>query len=502
MFYCLALYRAITELKFTGSAEATMTQSWIPAIFVAVVTVVTRACPDGCQCFKDVPSVHCNAPDLDHIPQGIPGNTTLLQMQGTKLAIVRKGDLKGLPLLSSLYLSGNRLQTIEVGVFDDTPALVDLEAGNNQITELSTGVFRGLDKLQEVHLSMNSITDIPAGVFSSRPNLQIVDLQKNKITSIQPGAFSNLPNSDVFELSDNNIGNIKDGVFQGPQGATELMLGNNNISSIEPTALMALKKLTLLSLDNNIISTITGVLHNLENLDVLSAVNNKLTKISDTDFDGCAKLRIVDLSGKQITAISQHAFQNLPDLQKIVLNKNNIYRMDALLPPGLKTLHIQQNFFAEIPHLPSGIIELDTSYNPIESLREGQFSNLTNIQELYLSGIKCFSETGLIKPGVFAGLGRVKLGTLSLTNNRLRHVPTEAIEHIGNITDLNLSGNNISAVGPKDFGHHTYFFTLDLSDNKLTSLPEEALMSVDIFMLELSGNPTMRKGLISGKIRS
>ncbi|KAI8482246.1 hypothetical protein Bbelb_400280 [Branchiostoma belcheri] len=366
----VSLIMAFNSNGFTRR-EGTMTRSWVPAILVMVAVAVvqsTHACPDECQCFKDVPSVHCNAPGLDHIPQGIPENTTLLQMQGTKLAIVRKGDLKGLPLLRSLYLFGNRLQTIKVGVFDDTPALVDLEAGGNQISELSAGVFRGLDKLQEVHLSLNNIVDIPAGVFSSRPNLQVVDLQKNRIMSIQPGAFANMPNSDVFELSDNNIGDIKDGVFQGPQGAIHLMLGNNNISVIEPTALRAFKNLTLLSLDNN------------------------------------------------------------------------------------------------------------------------------NILELDLSGIKCFSETGFIKPGVFAGLGRVTLGTLSLTNNRLRQVPTDAIEQVGNITVLNLSGNNISAVGLKDFGHHTYFFTLDLSDNKLTSLPEEALMTLDIFMLELSGNPLVYIG--------
>ncbi|XP_035698762.1 leucine-rich repeat-containing protein 4C-like [Branchiostoma floridae] len=473
-----------------------MTQSWVLAISVIVVVVVlsTRACPEGCQCFKDVPTVYCNAPDLDHIPQGIPGNTTLLQMQGTKLAVVRKGDLRDLPLLRTLYLSGNRLQTIEVGVFDDTPALVDLEAGNNKISELSAGVFRGLDKLQEVHLSLNSIAHITAGVFSSRPNLQVVDLQKNKIMSIQSGAFTNLANSDVFDLSNNNIGVIKDGVFQGPQGAKHVMLGNNNISSIDPTAFRAFTSLTLLSLDNNYISAIGSMLHNLENLDVLSAVNNKLTQVSDSDFAGCAKLRMVDLSSNQISAVSQNAFKNLPDLQEIILNKNNLKRMDVFLPPGLKTLHFQQNLFAEIPPLPSGIVDLDMSYNPVESFKEGQFSSLTNIQQLSLSGIKCFSEAGIITPGVFAGLGSVKLGTLSLTNNRLRRVPTDAIDHIGNITDLNLSGNNISTIGPKDFGHHTYLFTLDLSDNKLTWLPAEALMALDIFMLELSGNPLVYIG--------
>ncbi|XP_078603320.1 uncharacterized protein LOC144877290 isoform X1 [Branchiostoma floridae x Branchiostoma japonicum] len=484
--------RRLSECHRSGG---NMFEDWRILILFCVATSLAgvRACPPECTCFQEVPSVQCNTPTLDHVPMGIPTNTTLLQIKGTELREIKKGDLTGLPLLKTLYLFDNKLQTIEVGAFDDIPAIQTIEMGSNQMSDLPPGLFRGCGELQSVVGDGNRITKIQVGVFNDLPNLQVVRLGNNRIETIEVGAFSNLSNSIVFSLENNHIREIRKGVFRAPQGATQIQLQNNNISVIEPGALSAFSKIYMLLLDNNALSTLTGALQGLDNAEIISIESNQIVALAENTFQGLHKLRRLDLSNNQIGAITGQVFANLSSLNFLDLHNNKLVRMDSPLPGGIGQVLLSSNMLSEVPPLSGALDTLDLSHNPLQSLVQGQFSHIPSITTLGLSGIKYFIEKGTIDAGVFAGLGR--LGTLNLAENKLTRVPSEALGKINQLDTLNLSGNEITTLHPSDFVNQTTIMTLNLSGNNLTSVPENVLDNLSrIQEINLSGNPIVYVG--------
>ncbi|XP_019619335.1 PREDICTED: leucine-rich repeat-containing protein 15-like isoform X1 [Branchiostoma belcheri] len=245
---------------------------WVMSL---LTLIPAHACPSECLCViavGGVPTVHCDRPTLEHIPQGIPNNTMTFQMKGTRLVSVRQGDLSGLPLLRTLYLYDNQVQTIQVGAFDNNPDLEVLAVYNNKISEVSPGVFRGLNSLRELDMRANKITSIPAGVFNGLPSLWVVRLYENTINTMAVGAFSNLSSVEFFNFAANRLTRVVNGTFGSPQGATSLSLHENNISIIEPGALSSFVSLTSLYIYSNRISTLQGVFEGLREVTEVSAI--------------------------------------------------------------------------------------------------------------------------------------------------------------------------------------------------------------------------------------
>ncbi|CAH1254247.1 IGFALS [Branchiostoma lanceolatum] len=472
-----------------------MFERWKIVVLFCVATSLAgvHTCPPECTCFQDVPSVQCNTPTLDHIPKGIPSNTTLLQIKGTELQEVKKGDLAGLLMLKTLYLFNNKLHTIEVGAFDDIPAIETIEMGGNQMSDLPSGLFRRCDKLQSFVADGNRFTKIQVGVFNDLPSLQVVRIGNNKIETIEVGAFSNLSKSIVFSLENNHIREIRKGVFGAPQGATQIQLQNNNISVIEPGTFSAFSKMYMLLLDNNALSTITGALQGLDTAEVISINSNQIVALAENTFEGLQKLRRLDLSDNQLGAITGQVFANLSSLNSLDLHNNKLVRVDSPLPNGIGQVMLSSNLLSKIPPLSGALDTLDLSHNPLESLVQGQFSHIPSITTLGLSGIKYFIEKGTIDAGVFTGLGR--LGNLNLADNKLTRVPSEALGKINQLNTLNLAGNEITNLHPSDFVNQTTIMTLNLSGNNLTSVPENVLDKLtQIQEINLSGNPIVYVG--------
>ncbi|XP_078700288.1 uncharacterized protein LOC144927061 [Branchiostoma floridae x Branchiostoma belcheri] len=480
---------------------------------IGLLTLIpAHACPSVCQCFAYVPSVHCNRPTLEHIPQGIPNTTTTLQMKGTRLVSVRQGDLSGLPLLRTLYLYDNQVQTIQVGAFDNNPNIQSLGVSNNDISEVSPGVFRGLNSLRELDMRANKITSIPAGVFNGLPSLRVVRLLGNRIKTMSVGAFSNLSATILYSLESNRIVRIANGVFGSPQGATTMMLNNNNISVIEPGALSSFVSMTRLWINSNRISTLQGVFAGLREMTQIYAQYNSISALNKGDFSGLTKLRELNLYNNKISTIAGRAFANLSSLERLTLHNNKIST-------------IAGRAFANL----SSLERLTLQDNEISDIGDDTFYGLFNLRYLYMSGNKLETVAG----GVFANLPNLYFLTLSnnrllrmearlplalrslfLQSNALTEVPNTNMEEV---RELDLSFNPIDVIRNEDFvalrnvgtfrlSGIKYFrergkvdpdvfngldniVALGLANNSLTRVPTSALRSLwRLTSLDLSGN--------------
>ncbi len=113
----------------------------------------------------------------------------------------------------------------------------------------------------------------------------------------------------------------------------------------------------------------------------------------------------------------------------------------------------------------AGVMSLDFASVVIKSLQPGDFSGLTALTDLTLSG----NELSLLPAGAFSGL--TALTDLTLSDNELSSLPAGAFSGLTALTDLTLSDNELSSLPVGAFSGLTALKTLNLDRNELRSLP-------------------------------
>ena len=101
----------------------------------------------------------------------------------------------------------------------------------------------------------------------------------------------------------------------------------------------------------------------------------------------------------------------------------------------------------------------------ITALQKDDFSGLSNLDELLLSGNRLTS----LPPGIFRGLH--SLTTLWLSSNSLLRLPEEIFTGLGNLETLTLAGNQLTSLPPGIFRGLHSLRSLSLGHNLLTALP-------------------------------
>uniref|UniRef100_A0A1A8SBB6 Epiphycan n=1 Tax=Nothobranchius rachovii TaxID=451742 RepID=A0A1A8SBB6_9TELE len=93
---------------------------------------------------------------------------------------------------------------------------------------------------------------------------------------------------------------------------------------------------------------------------------NKITKINKSDFANMNKLKRIDLTANEITAIDDKAFMGLPALEQLIIRENHV---------------------SQLPALPETMTLIDGSHNNIGSrgIHKEAFKDMTSLQFLYLT---------------------------------------------------------------------------------------------------------------------
>lgn len=135
---------------------------------------------------------------------------------------------------------------------------------------------------------------------------------------------------------------------------------------------------------------------------------------------------------------------------------------------------------------PEGVLKLDLSDNPIETIPKESIGLFKNLEELVLTN----NGLSVIEDGAFDGLPH--LLTLNLSNNQLSDFKSEICKENSVLSYLILSNNTLESWDNfkiSDFSNLQY---LDISNNKFTYLPVdilEVLETNEKFSLSLDGNP-------------
>ncbi|XP_069499971.1 asporin [Ambystoma mexicanum] len=296
-------------------------------------TDMPPVCPFGCQCYLRV--VQCSDLGLTSIPNKIPSDTRLLDLQNNKIKEVKENDLKGLTSLSALFLNNNKLSKVHPKAFQD------------------------IKKLKRLYLSHNQLTEVPAKLPKSLAELRIHD---NRVKKVQKEAFKGMHFLHVLEMSANPLDNagIEPGAFEGmtvfhvriaeakltsipkelPSSIYELHLDHNKISAVELEDFIRYKDLQRLGLGYNKIKEIeNGSLANTPNLREIHLENNKLKKVppglSDLKY-----LQVVYLHANSIVKVDVNDF--CPTESRV---KKSLYSGISLFSNPVKHWEVQPATF-------------------------------------------------------------------------------------------------------------------------------------------------------------
>ncbi|KAM5335632.1 lumican [Glossophaga mutica] len=203
-------------------------------------------------------------------------------------------------------------------------------------------------------------------------------------------------------------------------------------------------------------------------------------------------IKYLYLRHNQIDHIDEKAFENVTDLQWLILDHNLLEnskikgKIFSKLKQ-LKKLHINYNNLTEsVGPLPKSLEDLQLTNNKIKKLRP--FEGLVNLTFIHLhhnqlkddgisaafKGLKSLEYLDLS----FNQLSKlpselpVSLLTLYLDNNKINNIPDEYFKHFKGLQYLRLSHNELADSGiPGNSFNVSSLLELDLSYNKLKNIP-------------------------------
>uniref|UniRef100_A0A3Q3M477 Toll-like receptor 13 n=1 Tax=Mastacembelus armatus TaxID=205130 RepID=A0A3Q3M477_9TELE len=365
-------------------------------------------------------------------------------------------------------------------------------------------------------LSVNRISRIEVSDFKNLPLLTRLDLNRNEILHIDSGAFANLTCLKKLNLNNNKLYELGENIFVGLRNLSELRISRNRIKTVASTSFKYMTNLTFLDISRNKLNKITNVhsiLQHLPRLQNLFIQNNNFTTFYSWELTNSSlKLNSLDLSQNPIAdfRITADVFPNLTwlninscprkkQMRWDVHNKTFLSRVSTLdiselqmaygdmktlletVNSSLTSLRMNAmkhdltaliNISCTIPTM----LTLQLRYNKLSSLTSDIFTLCINVTDLDLTG----NQIQFIHVNAFRSLHGLK--TLSLSRNGLKSVPP-ATRNLPTLVELDLSMNNISRLDRDDFANQTKLRRLSLYNNVISALHESVFR--DLIRLQI-----------------
>lgn len=492
---------------------------------------------------------HNRLTELKH--ESFAGLTYLLEVDFSWNAIthVDPEAFSDSPGLITLELQNNPLEEVN-GYFLNCRTLLYLDLNSCGIRHLNTQFFHNTTNLNKLDLSQNPLGTIQPGPFDHLTNLEYLKLNSCNLTHVSPAAFNHLENLRELDMGDNNLRTLSWTSVLAPLIRLEhLDIRHTGITNLPGDAFAMNLYLRQLSLADNELghldvgNTLGHNLHSLQSLDLSNC--NLEDRLSEEAFRNASKLRVLNLSGNPMFAADLTVvLRHLPKLHKLSLSNCSLKRLpnafhvfehleeldishnplsDAfvgLLNP-LESLEYLDMSYCDLGHVGNNTFALMTSLkklilsgNKLHTLEEGLFANLPRLESLELNNcdlknpldLRVFGnreKTDIVELKLSGNplevpaadsllsnrLSNVEI--LDLSNCNLMHLNEKLFLNTKKITQLNLSGNNIS--GPQNLACLTKLKGLehlDLSNNNLSTInPKTIKHNPRLLSLNLLGNP-------------
>ncbi|XP_063155888.1 leucine-rich repeat-containing G-protein coupled receptor 6 [Candoia aspera] len=345
-----------------------------------------------------------------------------------------------------------------------SPLTAYLDLSMNNISELLPGDFHHLHFLEELRLSGNQLSKIPEEAFSGLYNLKILMLQNNQLSRIPAEALWDLPNLQSLRLDANLISVVPEKSFEGLPALRHLWLDDNALKEIPVKALSNLPALQAMTLALNQIWHIPDyAFQNLTSLVVLHLHNNRIQHLGIHGFEGLHNLETLDLNYNELVEFPM-AIKSLSRLQELGFHNNNIQAIPEKAFAGNPVLQIMTLTQAGIHLLPGGMCQQLASLRVLE-LSHNHIEKLPSFHQCQ------------------------KLEEIGLQHNCIHEIGADTFGQLTALRSIDLSWNFIQFIHSEAFLTLHSLIKLDLTDNRLVTLPLAGLGGLT--HLKLKGNPAL-----------
>lgn len=305
-----------------------------------------------------------------------------------------------------------------------------------------------------------------------------------------------------------------------PDKATHLDVSDNVIQKIKKEYFSQLSNLKSLTAQHNKIREVeNGAFSSSVALQELNLACNKLTDILGGMFQNLGNLTVLHLNENLITNISFSAFSPLISLRKVNLTRNHLNTISKVQPlfllPQLQEVHVGLNGFtsfhsSEVSNLSLRLKVLDLSKNPLKvfSITADIFPLLDNLilafisenmtwdvqDKRYLKSVQHLNLNGIQLPleKITDLLQTFNSSLASLRLDSLGDVKVRALIRnvclISSLRFLGLQRNNITSLSKDEMQFCTQLTELDLSSNRLSSVPAIVSSLPGLHLLDLTFN--------------
>jgi adenylate cyclase len=243
--------------------------------------------------------------------------------------------------LTILDVSNNRLEQLEHAELSRLQGLISLKLANNRLRSLPS-YFGGFKSIRTLNLSSNFLNSFPK-FLCDLESLVDIDMSFNGIANL-PDEIGRLKNLERFVITNNRLtGSLPDN-FSELVNLKEVDVRYNTLSSIDVIA--KLPKVEQISADHNSVSVCESEFTKIR---VLRLNSNPVTKFEI--FNSVPTLTTLILSNAKLAHIPDAAFDKMPNLVKLVLDRNHFVSLPSHIGKLRKLEHfsIARNALSSLP---------------------------------------------------------------------------------------------------------------------------------------------------------
>ena len=391
----------------------------------------------------------------------------------------------------------SRLERTDFSVIPNTTLSLNVVCTQDDVGSLPPAAFSSLTKLNHLSLEGCVLDFLPAGVFQGLRSLESLRVSTNSPVPLrlEQDSLLHVPLLANLDLSSSSVRSFPTREFCNLPSLTSLNVSNNEIGSIHDLGLS--------------ISADSDCLGRLSTLDVS---HNELSMVEADTLLSWPSISNIDVSNNYIRFVSENVFANSTRLTKLRMSNNQMSHLPAILIASLPLmeLHLANNSLSSLPanlfHGHINLEKLDLSGNHL--MASGLPNNLTSALHNLLSLNLCSNKLANLSIELTRPLQNLKelrlcdnklanislpptminLVDLDLSGNQLTVLDSKAILPYTQLSYLSLAGNQLSEISSNLFQQTPNLMVLDLSRNKLDSLPKALKSLASLQTLDVSEN--------------
>lgn len=402
---------------------------------------------------------------IDHLP--VLTSVRILNISNNKFEVFPEAVCQ-MHNLEQLDISFNTISKLPPGLGKLTE-LRCLNVAGNQVSEFPPESSE-LVNLVELDCRRNNITDLL--VICKLPRLQTLRADHNAVSALD---LSLGPSFKTLEVTNNDITRltlIPDSTQTRTFSLTHLDISHAKLSSLNDFALTALTSLISLKLDYNSFRSLPDAICSLTDLHVLSCTDNELDSLP-TNIGQLKKLRVLDMHNNNLTEVPPGIWE-CGALERINMTSNLIKVWHD--PPQSTDNSKDDIRFGYRDRKLSGTTALAVALQPF------QLPLAHSLKELYLGDNRLDDD-------IFHALNHLKeLTVLNLSFNDIQEIPPFWLQSLSQLQKLYLSGNKLTSLPSENIVHLRKLTELFLNGNKLQTLPTELAKLSHLAVIDVGSN--------------